>query len=263
MAMTLTALCNRNRQTGWYMGKSRRARVGECEAVAGSPCVPAFSRCDPLQPGAARRCACFGKPRANRSEQYTHKMKQPVRAAERQPSELRVKCRSCVLCSHAAFYVRRVFAGRPGVLLATVVLLFTPATPCLHRRSTWHNANNHTPTPRIAAVLALVSPGCPLFHQRPHLQPTRGPNEAISCSFMQFKGRCRSGPSNRQRADRSTTALVLHTMIVDAAPVGPSGGLSYHVCGFVAKLRATVPVNRLSRVSWLREPRSSQDAHFV
>lgn len=49
MAMTLTALCNRNRRTGWYMGKSRRARVGECEAVAGSPCVPAFSRYYPLQ----------------------------------------------------------------------------------------------------------------------------------------------------------------------------------------------------------------------
>jgi hypothetical protein len=129
---------------------------------------------------------------------------------------------------------------------------------CLHPPHRVYIADQHSSTPRIAAVLALASPGCPLSHRRPHLQPTRGPNEAISCSFMQNYGSGPSRTTNRQRADRSTTALVPHTMIVDAAPVGPSGGLSYRFCGFTAKLQATVLVNRLSWVPWFRKPRSSQ-----
>lgn len=117
--------------TRWYMGKSRRARVPTSvkrwlEVCARLPLTPA-------KPGAARRCACFGQPQANRSQRHSPKMKQCAGTAERESSELRVACRNCVLSSHADFSVRQVFAGRPGELVAIVVLLFTLATPCLHR----------------------------------------------------------------------------------------------------------------------------------
>ena len=151
--------------------------------------------------------------------------------------------------------------GGLGTSCHCCVVVYTCHTVFTSQINMAQRSNHRPSTPRIAAVLALASPGCPLSHRKSHSQPTRGPNEAISCSFMREKGRCGSGPSrttNRQRADRTTTALVLHTMIVDAAPVGPSGGLSYRFCGFAAELQATMPVNRLSWAPWLREPRSSQ-----
>ena len=55
------------------------------------------------------------------------------------------------------------------------------------------------------------------------------------------RGRCGSGPltsANTQRDRQDKAALVLHTMIVDAAPVGPFGGLSYRFCGFAARQQA-------------------------
>ena len=135
----------------------------------------------PAKPGAARRCACFGKSRANRSHRYTPKMKQRTRIAESRPSELRVACRNCVLCSHADFHVRRVFAGGPGELSCHCCVVVYPR----HTVFTLHSARRSNPHhPSQPGYLALASPGCPLYHCRPHLQPTRGPNEAISSSFM-------------------------------------------------------------------------------
>lgn len=164
MAMTLTALCNRNRRAGWYMGKSRRARVGECEAVAGSPCCACqYSATTPAMPGAARRCACFGQSRANRSEQYTQQMKQPDRAVERQPSELRVRCRNCV---PAVFSVHMQTFTFAGCSLGGLGYFLPLLCCCLHSPHRVYIADQHgttlePPTHRCRASISIT--GIPPF----------------------------------------------------------------------------------------------------
>ena len=49
--------------------------------------------------------------------------------------------------------------------------------------------------PPHLAPLGCTIAGVPPIHQVPHFQPTRGPNEAISCSFMQ-KGAMRQRPAD-------------------------------------------------------------------
>ena len=179
-------------------------------------------------------------------------------------AQVREKCMNYVLCCDADFYVRREFAGHLGVPACCPVVdskqpkgatpLATP--PCLDR----HGSTDARTTPRIARQWQCR--GVP-FRTR---SPICSPRESQMSNFMVIHAKrgdaaaARRGQRTGRGTDKTTTALVLRTMIVDAAPVGPFGGLSYRFCGFAARLQATVPVARLSWDPRLRKPRSSSQA---
>jgi hypothetical protein len=89
--------------------------------------------------------------------------------------------------------------------------------------------------------------------------PSRAPSAAHATAkrsnliFIHAPFACGNGPLSSQRTgrgtDSTTTALVLRTMVDEAAPVGPTGGISYRFCTFAASPQA----NALSSVDTAAE----------